>query len=217
MSDDRIQPERPDSRRPPQKKPADLEGIQADGPDELPSFSRRQRRLAGDDTDEAGADVSELQQLGSLAQSARGKHLRQARNTLLTVGILMGLLQTGMFIVDNNQTTQEIRKTTNDPVQRKNAEMAATVFLVFFHGAAIVVAAIFVVLAFFVEKFPVPTTVIALVLFLGLQVVFAVINPLNLAAGWIIKIVVIVALVKAMQAGLAAKKDERRIADAEYE
>ena len=221
MSDERIQPDRPgrpDGGRKQEKKPRDNEGDQAGGLDELPSFSRRKRRLQGDDVeDDAATGANELQSLGSLAQTARNKHLKQARNTLLIVGILMAAVQTLMFFAETGQVTQELKKSIQDPVQLKQAETTAMVFLFVFHAAAVGVGLILVVLAFLVQKFPVPTTVIALVLFLGMQLIFVLIDIRNIYLGWWIKLIVVVALVKALQAGLAAQKEARGMADLEFE
>ena len=65
MSDDQIQSERP----------------------EPPDITNRPRPIA--EGQPYPDDTSDLPKLGSLAQAARNKHLKQARNTLLVLGILM--------------------------------------------------------------------------------------------------------------------------------
>ncbi len=107
------------------------------------------------------------------------------------------------------------KKQVEDLGATVDQDYAQTLLLVF-HGGAILVAVIFIALAFFVEQYPIPVTAVALTLFVVEQIVFAVIDPLNLARGWLIKIIVIAALVKALQAGIAAQKEERAAADADF-
>jgi uncharacterized membrane protein (UPF0136 family) len=184
MSDDQIQSERPE-----------------------PSPIAKQPYRSGE-RPSLNDDNRELPKLGSLAQSARNKHLKQAGKTLLIVGILMAIVQVGMFFIDRGQVQQ-----AGNQVDQEIAQL----FLIAFHGSAILLALAFVVLSFFVERYPVPITVTALGLFLGLQVIFAVINPLNIVSGILVKIIVIVALVKALQAGIAAQREAREAeAAAEY-
>ena len=189
MSDDMIQPNRSD--------PSDISNRR-------PRYSEdRPRRGDGDDRDD-------LPRLGSLAQTARNKQLRQARNTLLIVGILMALIQIGMYFHERGQLQDEIQKYNQpgfivDAAKVKQAEM----LLMLIHFSAIAVAVLFIVLSFFVEQYPVPIAALALSIFVGMQIVFAVLNTDNLKSGWLIKIIVIVALVKALQAGMAAQKDRR--------
>jgi magnesium-transporting ATPase (P-type) len=193
MSDDQIQSERPDPRDI-AKQPRPF--------GERPAY---------------GDMKNDLPRLGSLAQSARNKHLKQARNTLLWVGILMGVVQGAFFFVEMGQVKDEIRKAGVAPAQAQQAETTAQIFLKLFHGSAIAVSVIFVAMSFFVQRHPVPILVTALALFIGLQVVFALADPMNIVRGAIVKIIVIVALAKALQAGIAAQREEREAqAAAEY-
>jgi hypothetical protein len=157
------------------------------------------------------ADDSDLPRLGSLAQEARNKHLKQARTTLLVVGILIVLFQSVMCFLEFGQLTAELQKANPGatPAQIKQIETALQPFLILFHGGAIAVGVIFILLSFFVLKHPVPITVTALVLFILLQIVFTLADPMNLARGWLVKIIVLIALVKALQAGIASQKEAR--------
>jgi hypothetical protein len=179
MSDDMIQPERPD--------PTDI-SRQPRRPDDRPPLD----------------DRGDLPRLGSLAQTARNKHLKQARYTLLVVGILMVAIQAVMYFVELEQV-KKFPGIDQDTAQQ---------FLLIFHGGAIAVGLIFVFLSFFVEQYPVPITVVALAIFLVEQAVFIAIDWENAYRGLVIKIIVIVALVKALQAGIAAQKEGR---EAEYD
>jgi len=187
MSDDQIQSERPDSR----------------------DIAKQPRPLG--EGQRFGDEKSSLPKLGSLAQTARGKHLKQARNTLLTIGILIALLQAGFFFVEMGHVKDAFRKQVNlTPAQAQQAEMIALTFVALFHSLAIAVGIALVVLSFFVQRYPVPILITALVLYIGLQVVFTLVDRSNLLnIGIIVKIIFIVALVKALQAGLAAQREER--------
>jgi hypothetical protein len=179
--------------------------IRADSPDPRDITQRPRPTEAGRRPMD---EVDNLPKLGSLAQTARNKHLKQARTTLLIVGILMGIAQVVMYFMEIG----EVQKAGPQVNQE-----AAQLFLLLFHGCAIAVALAFIVAAFFVERYPVPITVSALVLFLLVQAIFALADPMNLVRGIILKIIVIVALAKALQAGIAAQREQREVeAAAEY-
>lgn len=131
--------------------------------------------------------------LGSLAQNARKKHLDTARNYLILVTVLQfigGIVLVGMF------WGQPI------PEKLKNTVIASYI-IVFGAGVA------FLILALLVNKFPLPSTIIALILFITLHAIDAIADPASLARSWLIKILVVVALVKAIQAASAYEKERR--------
>ena len=76
-------------------------------------------------------------------------------------------------------------------------------------GGSVAVGFTFIILGFFVEKYPVPITAVALIVYISIHVIFAVIEPANLASGIIMKIIVIVFLLRALQAGIAAQKESQ--------
>src|SRR5262245_47379733 len=156
--------------------------------------------------------------LGSLAQSARNKHPRQARRVLIAVGILTVLVQTGMYFVEANTIRDEIRKVrpdlAADPAGMAEAEETVGRILLLVHGGAVGLGVVFILLGVFVERAPVAITATALVLFIGREVIFALIDPTNLARGWLIKIIFIVRLVKARQAAVAAQQEKASAATA---
>jgi hypothetical protein len=73
------------------------------------------------------------------------------------------------------------------------------------------VAAAFWGLFFWARKSPLPAAIVGLVLFITLHVVDAVADPATLLQGWIVKIIVVVVLSKAISAGL----QHRRLLEAE--
>lgn len=68
------------------------------------------------------------------------------------------------------------------------------------------VAAVFFLLFIWALKQPFPAAIVGLVLFILLQVLIAVGNPLALFQGIIVKIIIVVVLVKAIQAGAAHRR-----------
>jgi hypothetical protein len=160
--------------------------------------------------------------LGSLAQSARGKHLKTARRIMIVIGVLMAIGQTVMFFIESGTIKDEIQKeirhrgltgrVTQEEIQE--AEQAGWRILLFIHGATALLGVVFIVLGFMVEKSPVAITATALVLFIGKEVIFALFSPINIVSGLIVKIIFIVALVKALQAAIAFQREQRAVAAA---
>jgi hypothetical protein len=191
MSDDRIQPER---REPSPRVPETPRTPQPEPP---------------------GDEPRELPKLGKLAHSARDKNLKQTRTTLLIVGVLMIIVQAIFFVIEVGQVRAEIQKQDQAAGgqigQRdlKQQELIAYGVLALFHGTTIMVGCLFIVLAFFVQRYPVPISIVALALFVAVQALAAVLDPANLARGWILKIIVVVALVKSLQAGMAAQREKQ--------
>jgi zinc ribbon protein len=71
------------------------------------------------------------------------------------------------------------------------------------------IAAVFFGLFLWARKNPLPAAIVGLVLFLSLHLLEAVANPRSLAQGVIVKVIVIVILVKAIQAGVQYRKVEK--------
>jgi hypothetical protein len=52
-------------------------------------------------------------------------------------------------------------------------------------------------------------SVTGLVLFIGFNVILAIMEPMNLLMGWIVKIIVLVGLVKAIQSAIAYQREQQ--------
>jgi len=65
---------------------------------------------------------------------------------------------------------------------------------------------LYIVFGLLIWKFPVPITIIALTIYVGSAVVFAILAPETLLAGIIVKVIIVAALVKAVQAAIAYQK-----------
>ena len=157
--------------------------------------------------------------LGSLAQSARGKQLKTARGIMLFVGILTILFNGFLFFNAEN----EVKKVTQDearkaggavhPAQVRDFEATVLRFCRLIYGGSILLGVVFVVLGIIVKKYPVPATAIALILYVGSMVIFAVLVPGSIASGIIVKIIIIVALIKSLTAAIAYQKEQQMSAE----
>jgi hypothetical protein len=137
--------------------------------------------------------------LGSLAQSARKKHLDTARNYLILVTVLQLAGAAVLYFALQGQ-----------PIP---PDLMPRIYLAY--GIVIGAGVAFLVLALLVHKFPLPVTIIALILFITLHAIDAIADPSALMRGWLIKILVVVALVKAIQAAAAYEKERRELSAAE--
>lgn len=131
--------------------------------------------------------------LGSLAQNARQKHLKSAKSCLFVVAALQfigGIIFTFIFL--------------NQPIPQELKSVVYTSLAVIF-GAGLA----FLILGLLVPKFPIPCTVLALILFITLHAIDAIANPASLLQGIILKVIVIVVLVKAIQAAVAYERERK--------
>jgi hypothetical protein len=155
--------------------------------------------------------------LGSLAQSARGKHLNQARGILIAIGVLTVIANGVFFFLVPNMVHEEIQKEIRkagpganfDPAKIKEVEDSGVRTAQLVTGGTAVLGIVFIVLGILVKQYPVPATALGLVLYVGSFVVFALLDPQNISAGIIIKIIIIVGLVKSLQAAIAYQKEQR--------
>ena len=153
----------------------------------------------------------------SLAQSARQKQLKVARGIMFGVGILtivVNLVQFGMIdsIVDK-QIDAEANKLVMkgmviDPVKLAEVKSAAKRAVRVAACLLIAEGVVYIIFGFIMTRFPVPITITGLVLYLGTAIVFAVLDPETALQGAIIKVIIVVALVKAVQAAIASQRQQ---------
>jgi len=158
--------------------------------------------------------------LGNLAQSARTKQLKSARAIMFFVGVITIVANAGFMIAAETLVDREIEKeVANLRGQNMIVDQAAvaefretavrSTRLV--NGIGLLIGIVFIGFGFTVYRYPVPITVTALVMYIGCWAVYGVIDPTTLASGWIVKILIVVALFKAVQAALAYEH-ERKLA-----
>lgn len=136
---------------------------------------------------------SESDELGSLAQSGRKQHLKSARTTMYVIGVLTILANVGLALFAANAAGVA-------PEQARALQISGFAFA----GLGVV----FIVLGVMIYSAPVACTVLALILYIGGWAVSGIGNPAMLANGLIIKIVIVVYLVKAIQAAIAYQREE---------
>lgn len=149
--------------------------------------------------------------LGSLAQSARSQQLRSARNLLYFVsGWLFLSVIVNWFLFNN-----ELQKVQGRAPQWAIDQVTRQTYIIL--GGLLLLAILYIFFALKVKNYPVPITITALVLYIGLQVVDAALAPEQIGKGIIMKVVVIVGLAKSIQAAVAyeaeRKKDRSRYDD----
>lgn len=170
------------------------------------------------DTFNTGDTLNDNEGLGSLAQAARSKQLNSARTILLVVGFLTVLVN-GIFVfmaesmVDRQFDSElaDLRRqgieVDNDKVEELRAESIQSTKLI--NGVGLAIGVAFIVLGLKVKQYPVPMTITGLVLYLGSAAVFGLMDPTTLAKGFIIKILIIVGLFKAVQSAIAYEKEAK--------
>lgn len=155
--------------------------------------------------------------LGSLAQSARSKNLSTARWVLIIVGVLTCGVNLLMLVNVANEADRAIEAERVkagpgafiDPVKGKEVKETIIRFGQLLYGGSIVLGLVFIGLGLAVYQIPVAATVLGLILYIGGNLAFAALDPSNLARGLIVKIIIIVALVKAVQAAVAYERERR--------
>jgi hypothetical protein len=159
--------------------------------------------------------------LGNLAQAARTKQLKTARGILFFVGVITILANGFFFSIAESAVNLEIDKEV-EKVRRQNMEIdqtkvdeirttaIRTTQLV--NGIGVLVGVVYLVFGFMIYKHPVPITVTALVLYIGCWAAYGVLDPSTLMHGWIIKLLIVAALFKAVQAALAYEQERKQSA-----
>ncbi len=162
--------------------------------------------------------MSELEQddLGSLAQSGRKVELKKARTTLYVIGVLTLVVNIGVAMLADSLVTSNLNK-ERDQLRQQGMEVDQAAFdqakeqavtatqLAAFGFAGLGVA--FLVIGACLQMAPLPLAILALILYLGGVAISAMADPTTLAQGIIVKIIIIVALVKAVQTASAYQRE----------
>jgi hypothetical protein len=153
--------------------------------------------------------------LGSLAQQAREKEIRQAKWALVAAGVI--LLISGLFemVTARAQVQAEIEKQVQQVggwANVRRAEVARAIddavsYVYVLDGLLGIVGVLFIVLGMWVRMYPLPITIVGLSLFLLINLGLVLVDPLNLMRGFIVKIIIIAALIRAIKAASAYEKE----------
>jgi hypothetical protein len=154
--------------------------------------------------------------LGSLSQSVRSERLKSARTILYIVGVLSVLANLFFLFLAKSQVDQvfdeEVATARQqgmivDEAKVLELKQSATRSAQLINGGGVIAGIVFLILGANVYRYPVATTATGLVLYLGLNALFGYIDPMNLAHGWLIKIIIVVSLFKAVQSAVAYEKE----------
>ncbi len=170
----------------------------------------------GDMSDQVDV-MPQLSSLTSLSQSARMKQLKSARMILIFVGVITVALNGFFYTQAEEMVNNEIRNLQmqripieGDVNQIRDQAVKVTRLI---HGGTVALGVVFILLGVAVKSFPVPATVLGLVLYLGSIAVFAVINPASLLQGFILpcdmKIIFIYCLFKAVHSAIGYQRYEQ--------
>jgi len=157
-------------------------------------------------------DAHGLQPLGSLAQSARLKQLNVARWTLIVIGVITIAVNGYQFVIlreevgKMNDQTRNMGNAQINQAKRREIEGQVSMATIMI-GGFVFLGCVFVVLGLLVKTFPVPITIMGLVLYLVGNAATALADPTLVMKGAIIKIFIIIALVKAIQAAMAYQRE----------
>jgi hypothetical protein len=160
-------------------------------------------------------------ELGNLAQSARTKQLKTARGILYFVGVLTVVVNAALVYFAENLVDSEIKKELanvrgqgiaidQDAVDDFRAQAVRSLQVA--NGIGVFLGFIFIACGALVYKYPVPATITSLVLYIGAAAVYGVIDPTTLAKGLLVKILIVVALFKAVQSALAFESERKQAA-----
>ncbi len=183
---------------------------------------------------ERGEDEPGVPRLGSLAQKARGNRLKQARVIFLFVGVATILIN----ILDISQIRSQFQQAVEKQIQKQGGPGMVRIdrallqkeednaFLIgsLIDGLFILSGFIFLLLGVLVYRFPVPATVIGLVLYIvafvaGLTITIAFGEGETIAryatGGAIVRIAIVIGLISSIKSALVYESERR--AEAEFE
>jgi hypothetical protein len=144
-----------------------------------------------------------LKPLGSLAQAARGNELKQAQRILIAIGVLTMALN-GFFLFNlPNEIQQAIQQNRIAPADVEEMRQAMTIEGYLVYGLPVLLGVLFVVFGLIIKQFPVPITITSLVLYILAMAAFGLLDPTTLIKGLIVKVIVILALFRAIKAARA--------------
>ncbi len=150
-------------------------------------------------------------EVGQPRPERRSKKLNQVRGILLGIGILTILVNAGLTYFARDDVEREIDKEVQKAGGPANVDMAKVkqiedenvLLVTLVNSLFIGMGVVFVVFGVIVHRFPVPVTILALVLFILGGLGTALINPVALGQGLIMKIIIIFLLAKSIQTALA--------------
>jgi len=146
--------------------------------------------------------------LGSLAQSARKTSLNGTRWLLIIIGLLTIAANAVVATQARVMIQKEIQKNLGPGVQINKEEFEKVVQLTqVVSGVMAGVGLLFVLGGIALYSLPVPITVGALIIYVGSAAVFALLDPTSIAKGLVVKVVIVVALIRAVSTAVAYQRE----------
>jgi len=151
--------------------------------------------------------------------TALQKRTRQAATALLAVAILQGLYSVififiGLMAVGDPSMMSDSSQWANQPapehVEVSEAELAEASFGVI-TGTLVGLTLLFFGLYLWARRNPFPAAVVGLVVFLSLHLLSAIIDPITICSGILIKVIIVAVLIKAVHAGYLHRQLRQRI------
>lgn len=172
--------------------------------------------------DDAIEGVPPKPKLGSLAQKARGKKLKEARGILLAIGILAVLWNGGFLLAIPHFVDEAINKEIakvggfNQVDQAAVQQVRSQLLMINYAitGLFFVMGVLFVIFGALVYRFPLAMTITSLVLYLLATLAMIAIAALGddpgvAGGGMVVRIIIIVLLAKSIQSAYAYEKERR--------
>lgn len=175
-----------------------------------------------DNTNQPLANLARVSQqassLGSLAQSSRQKRLNQTRIILIIIGTLTLLVNGAMFVNSENEVKNavqdEIKKVQQQPGMIVNqagvAEFHDRVLTIvrIIYGSLMALGILYIIFGLIIHTYPVPISILSLVLYIGVNAILGYLDPMNIASGILFKIIIVAALIKTIQAAISYQSEQ---------
>ena len=149
--------------------------------------------------------------MGSLAQAARKQRLRSARFILIGIGILQIIVSLILISIIPSRVDEEIRELReqgHDVPRELRDQVIRTNRLL--NSIPLAAGITFVVFGLAVYAKPVPITIASVIIYVGCNALFIFLEPSTITRGIILKIIIVVALVRAVQTAIAFEQERRR-------
>jgi hypothetical protein len=161
--------------------------------------------------------ASQASSMNSLSQAARKKQLHIARNILIFLGVVKLAVNAYFYATIDVKVNQVIQQQTQQALKQGKimnaAEIAEATHKAAFveriiWGGAGSLGVVFIFLGLFVKKYPVPMTVLSLLLYLISTAIFGILDPMSLMEVLFFKIFAVAALIKSIHAAIAYQRAE---------
>jgi hypothetical protein len=156
------------------------------------------------------------QPLGSLAQAARGKEIKQAQWILIIIGLmLIGYYSYALYNIPR-EVDQVIQQANFDPAQIDESRQFITWFCYAIYGGLVLLGVLFFVFGLIIKSYPVPITITSLILYILYTIGVGLLDPTTIFKGLLIKFIFIVGLFKAVKAARAYESETKEAIAAGY-